>query len=419
VTRSRGAIVAAALLAAALAAPGAHAQSSVTWQLDLQYELSHDVPLRDAPWVSTHNSFNSTAEMGETLSAQDSNQMITIVAQLNAGIRGLELDLHNFLPLASGGEGPVVCHARPGDEAHAGCTVEKRLGPVLDEIVAWLDRPENRQEILLLYLEDHLDDETGYDEAASVVSDRLGDRLYRPPAGGCTDLPLDLTRGEIIASGAQAIVVSDCGIGTAWPSVAHSWNAHLEERPFGFLDYPDCGPDFTRAQYELTLIRYYEDSTQLTAHAGTPDDGITPATAAAMARCGVDLIGLDQLTGPADPRLPQLVWSWAPDEPGAGSCALMVVDDSHPFGRWFSKPCGEKLRVACRTAGGGWNIPRKRANPTDRYPCGRDGARFGVPRTGYENQQLREALEAAGITKVWLGYRLVNGRWVALDAATS
>ena len=50
-----------------------------------QYELGSTLPLRDAPWVGTHNSFNSTGEMGPTLSAQDSNQRITLVEQLDAG----------------------------------------------------------------------------------------------------------------------------------------------------------------------------------------------------------------------------------------------------------------------------------------------------------------------------------------------
>ena len=35
--------------------------------LGLQYELSSDVGYRDAPWIGTHNSFNSPAEVGDTL----------------------------------------------------------------------------------------------------------------------------------------------------------------------------------------------------------------------------------------------------------------------------------------------------------------------------------------------------------------
>ena len=50
-----------------------------TWEhraLGLQYALGHDLPLRDAPWVGTHNSFNSIAEMGNALSTTDANQQL-------------------------------------------------------------------------------------------------------------------------------------------------------------------------------------------------------------------------------------------------------------------------------------------------------------------------------------------------------
>src|SRR3954462_9869547 len=46
-----------------------------TWThraLAFQYALAGRVPLRDTPWVGTHNSFNSIAEMGPTVSDTDS-----------------------------------------------------------------------------------------------------------------------------------------------------------------------------------------------------------------------------------------------------------------------------------------------------------------------------------------------------------
>src|SRR6185312_16004608 len=118
---------------------------------------------------------------------------------------------------------------------------------------------------------------------------------------------------------------SGCGAGAAWPGSAFDWSSHVETRPVAFQDFPRCGPDYTRATYDSKLVRYFEDSTWLTTAAAnvgqsSVDDGITPATAAAMTRCGVDLISMDQLQ-PGDERLAALVWSWAPGEPGAaGGC---------------------------------------------------------------------------------------------------
>src|SRR5687767_4572594 len=131
--------------ASAAATPVDDYQSS--WEhraLGLQYELGSDVGIRNAPWVGTHNSFNSIAEMGPTLSAQDSNQKLNLVDQLRLDIRSLELDVHWFPSLEiPPAKRPVVCHAT-GE--HAGCTVEKTLRPVLQEIGGWLRLPENGEE---------------------------------------------------------------------------------------------------------------------------------------------------------------------------------------------------------------------------------------------------------------------------------
>ena len=371
--------------------------------LEDQYELGSGLPLRNSPWVGTHNSFNSPAEMGPTLSAQDSNQKITLVDQLDAGVRSLELDVHLFPSAAGGGPTPVVCH---GAELHAGCSAEKPLATVLDEVAGWL--ATHRDQVLLLYLEDHLDNEAGYDAAAGVVEQKLGGVLYRPAGGGasCTPLPLDQTRGAVRRAGGQVIVVSDCGIGSRWPAVAFDWSkTHEEKRPVGYQDFPGCGPDFTRAEYDATMIRYFEDSTRLTAGASTAgaatrDDGITVQTAAAMARCGVDLLGMDQVERD-DPRFAALVWSWAPGQPARrGNCAAQHA------GRWYALRCARRLRAACRLPDGRWRVPSRVVRYTDAPRlCSRAKGRFTVPRTGYEAQTLRVAMERVGAGRAWLRYR--------------
>lgn len=396
------------------------AEADAEWvqrALALQYELANDVALRNAPWVGTHNSFNSRAEMGSTLSTEDSNQQIPIVEQFRQGVRSIELDLHWFPSLQGGGFAPVVCHAT---DQHVGCTTEKPLGPVLDEVAGWLRASENRDQVILLYLEDDLNaGQEAYDSAAQIINEKLGDLVYRPPAGGgCSPLPLALTREQILAAGAQVLIVDDCGIGQAWQGIVFDWSAHEENRPRGYTDFPECGPDFSRETYESTLIRYYEDSTRLTATVGPKDDGITPETAARMARCGVDLLGLDQLVAD-DPRLHALVWSWATGEPEGGSCAVQRVTDDDPFGHWFAQPCALRRRPACRRPDGSWVIPKRRVRPrkgqTAKARCRKRGASFSVPRTGFEAQLLLVAMQSAGTDEVLLGYKHKNGQWVPKD----
>jgi hypothetical protein len=168
------------------------------------------------------------------------------------------------------------------------------------------------------------------------------------------------------------------------------------------------------------MIRYYEDSTFVTSAgstgnaAATSDDGITPATAAAMTRCGVDLFGLDQLL-PDDGRLESLVWSWAKDEPTAGKrCAVQRRSDA----RWAATACAGKRIAACLKPDGRWLVTKRAVKRKKaRRACRKRGAAFAVPRTGYENQELRYAtpVPAKG-DATWLGYRLKGGSWRATAA---
>ena len=104
------------LLIAAVPANAADTRTHTLRQLDLQYELAGDVPMRNAPWVFTHNSYNSPAEMGVALSPQDRNQNIPVVDQLDEGVRSLELDVHLFLGR------PVLCHSTG---PHLGCSTRR------------------------------------------------------------------------------------------------------------------------------------------------------------------------------------------------------------------------------------------------------------------------------------------------------
>jgi hypothetical protein len=128
---------------------GAYGRSWTHRALTLQRELGGAVPFVDAPWIGTHNSFNSTSE-SPTVSHADSNQQLTLGQQLDLDVRSLELDLHWVASARSGGPAPVVCHARGEDEGHAGCTTERTLAERLPEVAAWV--AAHPHDVLLLYL---------------------------------------------------------------------------------------------------------------------------------------------------------------------------------------------------------------------------------------------------------------------------
>jgi hypothetical protein len=122
-----------------------------------------------------------------------------------------------------------------------------------------------------------------------------------------------------------------------------------------------------------------------------------------MTRCGVDLLGFDQLV-PGDGRLDAVAWSWAPGEPARGGCALIGAD-----GRWSSSSCGQKRRAACRRADGSWTLTDRPLKAGDAANgCATSGAEFDVPRTGYDNESLK--LVTRG-TRVWLGLARTRDGW--------
>ena len=373
--------------------------------LAFQHDLAGDVPFVDAPWLSTHNSFNDPNEL-PTVSHTDSNQQLGLRDQLRIDMRSLELDVHWLPSPRAAGPAPVVCH---GQGQYIGCTTERLLSERLPEIVDWLD--ENPAQVLLLYIQDEIYEAAGYEATIDVLSSQLGaERIYRPSGTGCRNLPLDLTRREVLDAGAQVVIVSSCQDGPSLAPVAFAWpdEVRFEERPhdFGAAGCQNAGKD---VPYATRLVRMYEDSTWLaTTPASSEDDGMTPETVTKMLRCGVDMLGFDQLL-PDDGRLAAAAWSWADGEPRRGDCAQMGAG-----GRWESVKCSKARPVACRAADGRWSVLKaRRKSKRIGSQCEAAGLQFAAPRTGLENEQLKAA---AGGRAVLLGLRRSGGRFAALDA---
>jgi hypothetical protein len=395
------------------AAVAAYETSQTSRLLDLQRDLGDRLPLQAGLWVGTHNSANSTSE-DPTLSQSDSNQQLSLTDQLRLDVRSLELDAHWWPSLASAGRAPVLCHAQ-GEPAHVGCTTERLLAAGLAEIDAWLKA--HPREVVLLYLEDHLEGQAGHDKAAADLRAAFGARLFTPTGGaGCTQLPLELTRDAVRAAGAQVVVMTGgCASqgGAGWLGTTFSETKRVEGRPVGYGGYDHCGGD-DLAREHVVFRRYFEDSTFVNPATtvlgqSSLDDGLTPETVAAMMKCGVDLLGLDQLV-PDDGRLDALVWSFAPGQLGAAAGAVAVQDVS--TGRWQAVAARGRLPAACRRADGSWLVtgPGPRVSAAGR--CAEVGAAFAVPRRGRDAQLLLEAQRVAGADRVWLDLATVGaGGW--------
>ncbi len=365
-----------------------------------QSRLGDRVPLREAAFIGTHNSFNSVAE-GLTVSHGDSNQRMTLTQQLDSDVRSLELDLHLV-----GGQ-VLVCHGRGREELHFGCTNEAGFADVLAPVAAWLKA--HPDEVLELYLEDHIEDDAGYADVVKTLTSSLS--IFRPDPSkatdkGCTPLPLDVSRRQIRSAGAQVFLVGNCAKG--WGSVVHEWNSvHVESgSTAAYRPFPACDATYKRSVYTSKLVRYFEDSTlvAVTIDPTTPatnPDRLTPAKVRAMTDCGVTLVGLDQLL-PDDGRIEATLWSWAKDEPRAGSgCARLDTK-----GRWVGAACTERHRAAC-ARDGAWTLTPKTVTYAQAAKACRASRRtrptFGLPLTGNSNAELAQLADGA---PVWIHYRI-------------
>jgi hypothetical protein len=369
-----------------------------------QFDLGNSVPLRDAQWLGTHNSFNTDSN-GVTLSHTDNNQQLTLTQQLNSDIRAIELDVHQVRGTGGGLGTDIVrvCHGRGADQLHAGCTTEPELADVLPEIRTWLDA--NPGQVLMVYLEDQLEDQSGYDTTIAALDGAFGELVYHPDpsavSGGCANLPLGVSRADMLAAGKRVFFVGNCRAG--WASAVFGWDAnHVESGSTpGYKAFPDCDATYNADVYATRLVRYFEDSTWLSAAvdpsetpAGHDAGALSPGKVAAMTACGVNLFGFDQFD-PGDGRVAASIWSWAPDQPSAaaGACAFQRAD-----GRWVSTACTGTRPAACRTATG-WALSPAVAAPAAAAACHATGGSFDPPRTGQENSQLR--VVAAG-AEPWL-----------------
>jgi hypothetical protein len=391
--------------------------------LALQRSLDVDVPLTQTLIPHTHNSANSAA-YAPSLSTLDANQVLTLTDQLRLGIRAIEIDVH-WVPNPSGDPAQgyravVQCHgepaATPAGTVHAGCSVDTPFVDLLREVRAWLDQPANADEVLLLYLENALDDDPAAHAAAvAAIQSTLGDLVARPePGAGCQALPVERSKRQLLTAGTRVLITGNCGPG-GWTDWVFDRYPSWDERGGSAFD---CAAERAEVDFDSVLVRRYEDSTWLSAMAGSGSH-LDAATMAEMVRCGVNLVGFDQLH-PTDERLASLVWSWRADQPAAGAtgaCAALGDD-----GRFFADGCRTRRPVACRTDGGGWAVTKRavvwRSVEVACRASGHVGA--GVPVNGWDSAALRAAADEAGAPEVWLAYAQDRtGAWVAAPAGTS
>ena len=406
-------------------ASGAHAgavedhQASWAYRaLQLQLKLDEEAPLSQATFIGTHNSYNASA-YATIYRYVDPNQKLSITDQLRVGARALELDVHWYFKFDgfSSGNNLLLCH---GQDNHLGCsTGDRYFRDGVREIGNWLSRPENAGEVILLYIEDHMDGR--YGKAIDILENYLGNRIFRPSGASCEGIPMDITKGDVLRAGKQVLLITD-GCNNAdfnklvFGGIANSLGGYptASARNIGSCDEGR----YSRAFQDGHIIRYNEDRTNLSAVFGDPGPRIDAPMLSEILKCGGNLAGLDDLVA-GDSRLQSGsgIWSWGANEPNNVNNEDCAV--SRPDGRFNDLQCGASRPYACVDGNGSWLI----TNVSGRWVDGENACfnatsgthRFAAPVSSYQNEQLKAAKSQAGASSVWINYddREKEGEWRA------
>ncbi|MDX1693783.1 MAG: hypothetical protein R3208_08450 [Ketobacteraceae bacterium] len=385
----------------------------------LQRELDANVPLTRSTFMGTHNSYNASSYTTPQ-SYPDPNQTHSITSQLRMDIRALELDVHSFnvYDQATGtwSIDLLLCH---GLGNHLGCSPwDRPFVAGLQEIADWISKPENRDEVLLVYIEDHINS-THYHMALNAIEKTIAPFVYKPENFGFSKVPSSMSKQQVRDAGKNILLITD---GCQNSYFSQYVFAGFENGPSGYptagvedlLPAPDClSQSYPEENIDALFVRIQEDRTVLSNLVGAAGPRITPELVTNLVNCEINLIGLDKLR-PFDGRLRAGIWSWAVNEPASAPEKNCAVHNGSS--RFEAAACDTPLPFACRDHhGGGWFITAHKGGWAEGFSaCEEADMAFSVPFSAKDNADLSYWKDVVDISDVWLGYSNgETGEWQA------
>lgn len=394
----------------------------------LQRQLDANTPMKESLWLASHNSYNYPQPQQQ--STADPNQTIGIAEQLDLEMRAVEIDIHWMeAPRCSGNLQPLVCHGQGDHSTCSGTELDSSVH--FNTINDWL--ADNPGEFVQVDIEANfgvnrtppcppgVPEPTGgdpYEVVGDQVAAIFGDKLYSPVDSQSGQLPLEVTRTQMLAAGRQVIVTGPTN--NAWGNSVHGLDVRRQHAyDNATYRYPGC-EWFTADEYRNFWTRMWEDTTAVGAArvaSGMAElEPVRDADLVNMLLCGLNNPSLDKITS-SDTRLAAAVWSWKEAEPAVNAeanCALHNVD-----GRFESADCSGTHAYACTNDGGqNWSVTAASGSfEGGAAACSAlgGGFTFAVPETGYLNQRLRDSKAAATVATVWLNYvedSAIEGKWL-------
>lgn len=375
-------------------------------RLALQHRLDYEVPLSQITVVSSHNTYNSK-DWGYPYP----NHRRDLIDQLNAGIRGVNYDVHtvnSFETLCHfQGTSSFTCRVPETDpiyDEYPELDPPKSFAYGLQQLNNWLDA--HPDEVVILVLEDYID-QSRHDEATQAIKDNIRSKVYRPAlTGSCQRLPLaTLTKQQVLDAGKQLIITSaeDCDhTHSGW----RKWVWDVNSKHYKGNKYKKA--DLTRRDDRWSFV--YEDRSVV----GVFSNNLSGDEVAEVMRKGAGVIALDMIL--KENRHDKAIWSWKADEPNSDSGKNCAVQSSNS--KWQALKCYRTYRHACQdpesgdwalsASAGAWKNGDSACQSLGNYI-------FSMPVNAGENASLNAVRTQAGVDYVWLNYtdQIEEGRWVA------
>jgi hypothetical protein len=183
------------------------------WALRSQRNMAIDEPISNVQNFAAHNAFNSLNEGFKITTfftvlpiPQAPNQILSFTGLLDTGARLMELDVHDPAELFNSRD-LILKHGPDLVQATRAVPFPLYLDDALAEIRAWMDRPDNSNEIVFLDFEDATEqNEAGADDPLLPHLDRFGSLIYTPAeraADGAWP-----SRAELLSRGKRVIIFS-------------------------------------------------------------------------------------------------------------------------------------------------------------------------------------------------------------------
>jgi len=266
------------------------------------------------------------------------------------------------------------------------------------EIRNWLDQPENRNEVIGIYIDNKNVRADHIEEFNEIVQNVFGGLLFTPEHKN-NEYPNSWpTIAEMVAKSRRVIIENSDETWIGNPTADRYFFTPTNWVQFGperFNAYPGCTVDGTD-YYGKELTRSLDGSLTLGPAflwEGRSDYPLN--TIVDMAKCSINIQSMDQIT----PDTAQyFVWSWERDQPNpAYVCATMTSN-----GRWRTADSSLQLPHACvsNSYEGDWVLGSTASWGAGSCPAGYS---FGFPPTGILNTKL--AAQASG-AQIWLNYRV-------------